>query len=259
MKVEWKKAIRASWAFALKPKKFLIYFAFSIVSLAVLSVPALLWTNQLTSLTKITQSPGLPLTSMIAFLAAVIIIILVGLLLSSVFIHNYSTWKRKDSLSESLKFIEKRYASIVGVFVILFAITWLLSLPTLLVQSYADIISSIISLAIYLLFFFVYQEVVLDKRNAVDSLKSSLALTKKLWKEVLITFLLSIVLSIGIIALFGIPLIATVLLAGLTPITIGQLIIPLIISGIILILGTAVSKLFGIAIITDVYMQLKRR
>lgn len=279
MKVDFGKAIRKSLKFAVTKDKFLPYFLFCLIATLLILYPLMnilkTLPNLLASGEEIETLEASVITSLgingIILAIFALIIILVALLIQTTYIDNYNKWsKNKKSLfKDSVQVAKSKYISILGAsIIILLAGTILGVIP---------LIGTILSILLSLIVFFVYQDIILKKSGAIKGIKNSYYIFRENILNVVITYLLASLISIFIIGIFALPLLIVfakmfIPLIGtdVAPETSIEIItniqtimfdnqLALGITGLILIIGSVISKLFGIAIKTDVYNQLKKR
>jgi len=133
---------------------------------------------------------------------------------------------------------------------------------------FGGIINFIFSLAV----FFAYQELVISKKGAIDSIKGSFSIFKENWKDVIVSIIAVVVSASAIIIVFVIPfiMVLAITLAEVSsqslPVTslipefsaaASRNIMGFIVSGAVVVIGLAIANLFSNGFTTDVYLQLK--
>ncbi|MBI5347386.1 MAG: hypothetical protein HZB66_02145 [Candidatus Aenigmarchaeota archaeon] len=249
MKADYERAFKKAWEFANDGRRFALYalslvFIGSVWLLAFLSI-----------MDKGMASAGLE------FVAAFVVTILFGVFIDGVLVHSFI---KPKSMKENAMFVSGRFATLLGVIIFITILNWIANLLNLLPAGF--LVSVVIQIVLALIFFYAYQEVLLSKRSFGKTLGSCWSIFTKHWLYVVITGLLVIIVSGLILIVSAIPLI--LFIAGnLVAIGAGEFSLAMIYSNIpllftsalSLLLGLTLAKLLGIGIITETYMQIKKK
>lgn len=249
MAIDFGTAISRAWRYAINAKRISILSVFFIVVVLIV----------LFSLVSIfrTVIQGFSIANLLqAFVvgfAGIILSVLIILFPILMFTHNYANQK---SLSKSANFAVSRYFRFLAANIVVAIISGVVSIIPL--------IGIILAIIVYLIFFFVQQEIGVSDSKFSKSLSDSYNVFKRNKLDTIITLILTMVFSIIIILIFAIPFFivffASIFSAASTGLSTMLANIPLfVITGIILIVGIAFATLFTNSIKTDVYMQIKRR
>ena len=190
---------------------------------------------------------------------------LLSILIKGAFIHNYTIRDSKEgTIKKSIDALTGRVAPIIN-------LTLLIILASIVFDS-IPVFGGLISIFFSLAVFFAYQELIIAKKGAIDSIKSSYSMFKENWKDVIVSIFAVIVSAFLITAIFLIPFIVA-LFSTIAQVPAESLVDPnfvpelsaalsrnvlsLIILGAIAVIGLAISNLFSNGFTTDVYLQLK--
>ncbi|MCX6814747.1 MAG: hypothetical protein NTY20_03810 [Candidatus Aenigmarchaeota archaeon] len=266
MNIDYAQAMKKAFTFCLEPKRWLPFF---IVDLAFLSVAlALIMANSLFFIYLIAGIQDITLfgNAAVFFLELLILCIawlLVGLWISGAVIHQ--SYKERE-FGKSWKVSRKRYFSLLGVA----AVTAIIAFIVAVIPA----VGWIISIFVGLVFFFAMQSVIVKENGFMNALEDSWKIFKHQPFKVFLMWILIAVLSLIILAIFSIPLLALIFrmvidisVGGqVTAATLMSLIytienqLPLlVISGIIFVLGMAISRVFSLKAQTEFYLQLKKK
>lgn len=272
LKVKLRAALSNALSFSLDARRVsVMFFVIALTGVAILfsavKIITYLPSNVMPFGTLVETTPNYAanlITISLLFLAILLLSAILSLLIKAVFIHNYSIRNYKDGISISIDALGGKIWSIIRLTIIIIILSTVFDLIPFL----GWIANILLGLAV----FFSYQEIMLGKKGAVDSITGSYSLFRSYWKDVLASVFAAIVSSAIIITLFSIPFIVTLVgtiaeipaqsLQGALFIAAfleaaGMNILSFFVSGIIAVIGFSIANLFNNGFITDVYIQLK--
>jgi hypothetical protein len=129
---------------------------------------------------------------------AFIVIGLVSLWINGAMIDQAKYFPRKRSLVKSFEYSASRYLSMLGAAIIYGILVTIISSP--------KYIGFLFSLALNLVFFYLYPAIIVDKKRCIDSFKKSFNTFMKYPLETFVTWILTSIISIIIVGLFALPL-----------------------------------------------------
>lgn len=266
MRIDYAEPLKKAFRFCLEPKRWLPFF---IVDLAFLSVAiSIIMANSLFFLYIIAGMQDISLlegagTFFLEIIVLFIAWVLVGIWISGAVIHQ--SYKEKE-FGKSWTISRKKYLSLLGVT----AVTAIVAFFTGMVPY----VGWVISILIGIIFFFGLQSVIVKGNGFVKALKDSWKIFRNQPFKVFLMWIVIAALALLIIAVFAIPLLAllyniikdfTASGGNITTETIMNLVytienqLPLlVVSGIIFVLGLAISRAFSIKAQTEYYLQLKK-
>ncbi len=251
-KIRLRPAIKDSISFALSRNRVLL--SFLLISLTMAALFLLFITIISSGFSSLTIS---------AFFAVVLLVSVLSLMIKAAFVHNYTIRNSKENLAKSIDALNGKIKPLVYSFVLIF----ILSLAINSIPVIGGIGSILFSLAVI----FVYQEIMLGKKGAIDSLKGSYRLFRENWRDVIAAILIIIIINALIVILalvpFAIPFAYTVAdisvntAASDFPELFAEAVVNniwlYVVAGAIFVVGISIANLFSIGFTTDVYLQLK--
>lgn len=253
MAVSYGKAVKNSLKFSIVPEKVAVFTLVSLVTFALIFIPVLEMLQG-----TISVATGIYLA------VGVIVGVILGVVITAGTIHNYPI--RKNPLHKSLIAAKSRY---VAAFLAMIFIVILSS-----ILGFIPYLGSIAGLIVSIIFFFIMQEAVLTKNKLKKIIGVSWGLFRNNMGTVIITWLITIVISSIIVGIFSIPLLVmlfkTISLSTLTGLTQETMITMFTtalkenmlwyaIGGIFFLIGSSISKLFGLGLATDIWQQIKKK
>lgn len=130
-----------------------------------------------------------------------IVLIIIGfayILVNGAVIDQAKYYLKKRSLAMSLEYAKSRYLTLLCTS-ILFGVT-------IAIASAIPYIGSLLSIAIGLLLFYLYQPIIVNKTGCIDSFKESINVFSRYPMETFVTWLLTIVISLIVIFVFASPM-----------------------------------------------------
>lgn len=259
-------AIKNSFNFAISVKRLGFYFLFNLVMLGIIALPTL----NLYYAVKAAFGAAIPISSLVPtmignlillFLATVLISLLT-LYVNIAFIQNYWASRKKDvSVLQSLKAVKPSYLTALAAAVIIMGITMMFS--------FVQYIGVLIAMVIGLVFFFIYQDIVISKSNFSAAMSKSVEILKRNFMTILITWTIISIFSLIIMFVSCIPLFATlamilpfaVIKGGLSAaiLAVKQNLVLVVLTSLIAFLGAVLNALFVIGMQTDIYLQIKKK
>ncbi len=242
--MEWCKTLKKSFIFSIDTKRWLPVFAADIffVLLVLLSI---FWLGGLSNYSII-----------LIFLEIFIIVSLAKIWIKGAIVHQ--SYKEKDKVKESFKLSYNKYFSLFGAAIIVMIISGIVSI--------VPVVGVIFSILVSLIFFFIYQGVIVKDFKFNETLEHSYNIFKKNWSSVIGIFLV-LLLTTGLIMLvFLIPLISIFIHYLVSLSSIENIInaitsnpIPLIVTGILGLIGFSIGQVFSSKAQTEFYLQLTKK
>ena len=266
MSIEYGKILKKSFGFAFNPKRWLPFFALDIVFISIIMLFVLANLSTFVALMVTMNTEPFVVGSFAAEIAVIVVIGAVWLLLRLWLIGAAVRQSHKEKeLGGSYDFALKKYPSLFAVTVIVAVVTCILSAIPYIGWLFAIIAS--------LVFFFVVQSVIVGGNNFSNALMDSWSIFKKRPVHVLSVWIIIIILSLAIIAIFAIPMVVMMwgelapnimylsdpsVLAGLLFFLFTNLHV-LIIGGVILLAGEAIIIALTLKIQTEFYIKLRKK
>jgi hypothetical protein len=266
MNIDYVGPLKKAFTFCIEPKRWLPFF---IVDLAFVSVAfTLIMANSMFFIYLMAGIQDLTLFGnaaafILELLGLFILWLLIGIWINGALIHQ--SHKEKE-FGKSWKVSRTRYFSLLGVAAVSAIIAGLVAV--------IPAVGWVISIFVGLVFFFGMQSVIVKDNGFMKALKDSWHIFKHQPFKVFLMWVLIAVLSLIILAIFALPLLALIFriildFAGsggnITTATLTNLIytienrLPqLAVSGIIFILGMAISRVFSLKAQTEFYLQIKK-
>jgi hypothetical protein len=259
MKINWGKPIIEGIKFSLHPKRWIYFF---ILDFLVISASIFVVINNLSSMAFLlydTETADLSyfLTYFWPLFIFIVIYFLFNLLITGAVIHqSYKPKEQKKSWYVS----GSKYPSLIAANLIIVALTLILSL--------VPYIGWLLGIVISIILFFTLVSIVLNKHGFYKGLKDSWNIFVKNPLRVFVAWLLIAVVSIVILFIFALPLIVFILSLILTAQNLGLAVAVLqfknqlpifVITGIILLIGVAILRVFSLKAQTDFYQQFKKK
>lgn len=263
MKIKWGATLKNGLNFCWYPKRWLPFFVLDF--LIIFGIFTFIYYN-ITSLIYIsaaltTQDISLLLSYLPLFLSIIILLILwffLRLWITGAVIHQ--SYKAKE-FRNSYNIAYKKYLSLIGVALVISILNYLFGL--------IPWVGFILTILITLIFFFAFQGVIIKSSGFYEALINSWKIFKNNILRVFIMWLLIAIISLLIISIFSIPIVALFLfiLANVSiesPLLSFLLSIQsnlpfLIITGIIFLIGTAISNVFSLKTQTEFYLQIVKK
>ncbi|MBS3056564.1 MAG: hypothetical protein J4473_03975 [Candidatus Aenigmarchaeota archaeon] len=184
---------------------------------------------------------------------SMILLILAQALVSGLIIHNFRFPK---SLDRNITEIKKYYLNLV-LSVIIIAGLSLLSLMLFAIPVFGLFVGIALIFLISLIFFFIKQDIVLKKFNVEKAMAEGWKRFNKDFLTIFVSFILVVVITVVIVLVSAIPMI--LLIASMITVVPTAAFAVLVLTSIIsLTLGVTLAALLGSALITDIYLQLKK-
>jgi hypothetical protein len=267
MNIDFAQALKKAFAFCMEPKRWLPFFiidlAFLSVGLALIMANSLLFIYLLAGVQDITSMLGSGALFFLEILGLFIGWLLVSIWIGGAVIHQ--SYKEKE-FGKSWTVSRKKYLSLLGVSFVTAIIAFIVAA--------IPVVGWVISIFVGLVFFFGLQSVIVKGNGFVKALEDSWHIFKHQPFKVFLMWILIAVLSLIILGIFSLPLLALIFrmiidisVGGqVTAATLMSLMytienqLPLlVISGIIFVLGMAISRVFSLKAQTEFYLQLKKK
>jgi len=255
--VDWGEAVTRTFKFSFMPQRWLPLFVFD---LAVISVALAVLFNVLTPAVMAglaTTDSVMQLVVMGTYILSLgIVWFFVNLWVTGAIAHQ--CWKPAE-FRQSWKASWKRYPSILAVSLIAGAANFLAAM--------IPFAGPVISIVIGMMFMFVIPFIFVSGANFADSLSGSVKMFRYSFLKVFITWLLNVVLTLLIALIFALPLLVYFLYYfsqyGFTE-AIAYMILyndRTLLYGTcaILLAGFSIIRVFGLKLLTEVYMQMTRK
>ena len=252
MKVNFGAAIKNGWRFALNPKRLIL----EAVSLALAIILILVTLVDVVGKISATQTTNILTIAQFGtnFIISLIVISLYFAFLHGTFVHNYSDQR---SISKSAGVVKSRYLKLIFAIIpiTILSVAFNIIFDGLIFPG-AEV-GSVLGIIIGLLFYFVYQEVIIDKKGALGALQGSYKIFRNNMFAVALTLVISLAVVIALIVAFVVLVLISVAFGSTLSVILASGV--LIVSGIIFFIGLAIAILMTLGIQTDVYLQLKGR
>jgi len=280
MAINYAHAIKNGFKFGFTPKRWLPFFITDIIFFSALLVLTLSNLQLIiSSLAGFTTNP-LALGSLLGYGAVIvggfIIWFLVKIWIQGAVVHQ--SYKEKE-FDKSWRVAYKKYLSLLAVVIVVALISFIVSTVIGFIPYIGWALTIIASIIIGLMFFFVLQGIIVSKLGFYKSMKSSYYMFRDKPFEVFIMWLLVGILSIVILGIFSLPIVVifSVILSNIflgiglsgaaaaaDPImtivsSLQTYLVPIIVSGVILIVGLAISQTFALKAQTEFYQQIKKK
>jgi hypothetical protein len=271
--VDYGGAIKKGFKFGFTPKRWLPFFVLDIIFISSLLAITLSSLEVIFSSIINAGADPLAILSLLGYGAAVIAgFVIWGLIriwVQGAVIHQ--SYKEKE-FDKSWGVAYKKYLSILAAIIIIGIIASIVSTVVGLIPYIGWALSIIASIVISLAFFFVLQEVIVNNKGFYQSIKNSYYTFKRKPFEVFIAWLLIAILTIIIVGIFSIPAVALLFSVFLGSLITGAVpsietvipllqtyLLPLIITGVIFVIGLAISQTFALKAQTELYLQLRKK
>jgi len=253
--IKWMKSVNLGLKFSVSPKRFLPFLFSDMAAVLVIMVIA----SSNAALMDMALSGGAMPAEAISVLAAGVIIfgiwMIVNLWITGAIIHQS---RKPKEYNESWRITFKRLPALILVLIVVSVVSFAVSLIP-----YAG---TLLSFIIAVSFLFVNQFIILDSTGFSKSLVSSVMTFRKKVLGTIFAWLLSVVFATLIISVFTIPMFASFFLFGseyagediLTSLQMYPDNVWVYACGLILMLGIAISRVFAIKYLTEVYTQFKK-
>ncbi len=282
MKSDFKKATILALKYSVSLRKLPYFFLFQIFAMILILFPLLNLIDACYS-SRIFENP-IPDPQMIDFLVesfgyfflSIVLVLILSSILTPTFIFNYMQYrnKKEDSLRYSLNHAKPYFLTVFGAFI---TMAFLVNIVGGIISMIVQVLGTLASFLMTLAFVFVIQDIIIRKSSISDGLSSSYECTTKNFPTIVTMYLVTILFSLVVTLLFGMPLIA-VLSYSIAPLfgmlgaemshsallatfasTIQSDIELYLVSFTTLLLGSSISKLFSMAFITEIYLQLRAK
>lgn len=275
MAIDYFKIVKKGINFSIRPGRWFPFFLADLMFFSILIALFIFNIGIITSLLLDVKNVGI-LTNLWFIITLFIILIPFGLIklwLSGAII--YQSYKERDNPWKSFKISYHIFPKMF--FVAIFMIILNFALKIFSFIPYGGIITFIMNVIIYLMFFFVYQGIVVDRLGTLDTLRNSYTIFRKRFISLFIAAILFFIISGAILFVFSIPIFGALLgvfvqsmsqisenassLEFFTIVTNNLInnIHMLSIGGILFLLGSSISQVFFLKAQTEFYLQVKRR
>ncbi len=282
MKLDFRKAAILSFKYSISIRKLPYYFLFQIFALLLIFSPLL-------NLVEISYDSGLfqnkiPDPRIVDFIVesfgyfflAIVLVLILSSVVTPTLIYNYVQYRNKkdDTLIRSFKQAKPHILTVFGAFITL---AFLINIISGIISMITSTLGTIVAILMTLAFIFVIPDIIIRKSSISKSLASSYSCTRKNTFEAIGVYFIISFFSLVVTLFFGIPLVM-VLSQSLAPLfemlNAGgsyAILIPAfislvkakadlyIVSIITLLLGNSISRLFSIAFITEIYLQMLKK
>lgn len=272
LKIKLKSALKNALSFSLDPRRISVMFSVIAITgfailFSILYFAAYLPTNVMPFSKMAETVPNYAGNLIwISILLAVIVALstVLSILMKGAFIHNYTIRDSKDGIIRSIDALGGRMKHLITITLLIILVS--------MVFDYIPIFGGIANIIFSFAVFFAYQELIIAKKGAIDSIKGSFSILKENWKDVIVSIIAVVISASAIIIVFLIPFVLTLAItiadvssqslpvAGLIPefsVAVARNIIGFIVSGAVVVIGLAIANLFSNGFTTDVYLQLK--
>ncbi len=282
MIIDFKKATILALKYSLSLRKLPYYFLFQIFAMILIFFPLLNLIDACYS-SQIFENP-IPDPQMIDFIVesfgyfflSIVLVLILSSILTPTFIFNYIQYRNKknDTLKHSLIHAKPYFLTVFGAFI---TMAFLINIIGGIISMIVQVLGTIVSFLMTLAFIFVIQDIIIRKSSISNGLSSSYECTTKNFPAIVTMYLVTTLFSVVITLFFGIPLIF-VLSYSIAPLfgmlgaemsysallttfasTIQSDVELYLVSLTTLLLGSSISKLFGMAFITEIYLQLRAK
>lgn len=264
--VEYEEALGRALKFCIQPKRWLPFF---IVDLAFFLVGAWFVLTNLSIVISVMLALSTSPLAIVSVLGYVVILVagfiiwmLVRLWVQGAVIHQ--SYKEKE-IMKSFRIACRRYLSLFVVMAIVTIVSG--------GMSFIPWIGWILSIIVALMFFFVFQSVIVGKLSFEKALADSYRIFRKKIVSVFLTWLVIAIIALAITCIFAIPGIAmiwnviTPYLTQLTTTTVAASVLfvlltnstILIAGGVVFLIGVAISTAFSLKAQTEFYLQLRKK
>jgi len=214
--------------------------------------------------------------SLFTYIPIFIILALIGIWINGAIIDQAKYYRKKRLLIKSFKYSTSRFLTMFCALVIYVIIN--------AIFSSTRYIGYLLSIVINLIFFYLYQAIIVDKKGCINSFKQSWRVFKNYPLETFVTWLLVVIIGFIIIGIFALPIIfyllwdlasafQTMALVNVNETMYETIfrseIIPIIANSIssvyflpylfIFCIGLAIQKVFSLGAKTRLYINLKKR
>ena len=266
--VNFGAALRNGLRFSIEPKRWLPLFVMDAVGLGIIIFTLLINTGGIMDI--LMEVDGNPLAA--AQVASIILWLLIGIflwylarmwILGSLIHQSF----RPREFNKAYRLSMNRLHKLVISAIMVGAVSGLISnIPA---------VGGVLGIVAGLVFFFVFQGIILDNLGAVSAIKNSWKMFRKNPFDVFVSWFLIAIVSTLIIGLFSIPLIASFFGLFLGTVTTGGAMdagtmallfvylqentAQIFVLGLIAIFGMEISQVFSIRAQTDIYIQMKKK
>jgi hypothetical protein len=278
MAVNYGKIVRNSLNFCIRPGRWLPFF---LADLAFFSVLVVLFLYNSPSMIQLLTAMGTDPTAALSLfglgltvMAAAVVYALVKLWLSGAVIHQ--SFKERDNPWKSFRISYKRYLSLFAAAVVIMAVN--MAAGTMEFLPYAGVwLVLILRIALYFVFFLVYQGIIVDKMDFWKAIRNSYSICIRKFIPLLVTVVFILVISILILGVFAIPIVGA--LFGIISQNVSQFpgqqagpeflaavinslidnLPMLLIGGLIFLVGSSISQVFTLKAQTEFYLQVRKK
>ena len=247
--MEWCKTLKKSFIFAVNARRWLPVFAADTIFASLL----------ISSLVLASTIASANISNLITFLIGAFMV-LCAYSLAKIWINGaivYQSYREGDKVKKSFKVSYSKYLSLLGATIIVGIIN--------MIANMIPWIGFIFGIVVSLMFFFIYQGIIINGLKFDSTLEHSYNIFKKNWGSVLGIFIVLLVTT-GLIALaFSIPLILLFFYwwgsyGSIESVVsaIASNLIPLAITGIFMAIGFSIAQVFNTKAQTEFYLQLTK-
>jgi hypothetical protein len=255
-RIAWVRSVNLGLRFSVAPKRFLP-FLFS--DIAAMLVIAMIMLNNDTLTEMAYSGAALPAEAVGALLWGVVAFgawMVVNVWITGAMIHQS---RNPDEYSESWAIACKRLPTLVLVLITVSLIS--------LAVSMIPYVGAYLSLIVAMAFLFVNQFIILDGTGFTKSLSSSVLTFRSRLLAVFVAWMVSAIFVTLIISVFTIPLVAAFFTYGSEYVTddlvTAAMMNPdapwILVSGFVLMLGVAISEVFAVKYLTEIYLQFRKK
>ncbi len=254
--IKWVNPINPSLKFSVSPKRFLP-FLFS--DAAILLIMLLMATNNAALLeaaiageTVSAEGLGLIFTGVFIFGLWMI----VNIWITGAVIHQSKNTKQYD---ESWRVAFRCMPTLIMALIVVSVLSFSVSV--------VPYIGTLLSIVIALMFLFLNQFIVLDRKSLMDSIRSSIGTFRGKMLGTFWAWLVSVVITTLMIMVFTIPLILAFYVLGteytgedaITSMMMHPDATLIYVTGLVMLLGIAFSRVFALKYLTEIYVQFKKK
>ncbi len=253
--ITWKRSINMGLRFSVAPKRFLPFLFSDIAALLVILVITL---NNAELMEMLYSGAAIPPDALPALFWSVLVFgawMVVSIWVTGAVIHQTrKPGEYRKSWQVACGKLHTLLLALIVVSVLSFAVS---AIP------YAG---ALLSFVVSIAFVFINHFIVLDGAGLFGSLSGSLKTLRGKVAAVFVTWSLSVIFTTLIISVFTIPLLTTFLVFGdygdedfITSLLLYPEAPWLYISGFVLMVGVAISKVFALKYLTEVYLQFRKK
>lgn len=262
--VDYTGAVKKGLKFSLQPKRwgafFILDFAFLTTLLLSVSGNLIPLVSMLVNYSFSSIAFSSVFMYVLTLLIGLCVWVLVRLWITGAVI--YQSYKEKD-FGKSWTVSKERFFSLTGALIVITSLS--------LISNLMVFVGWLLSIIVSLLFFFVFQDLIITNKDTFLALNASLKIFKRKPLAVIITWILVTIVSLVIVGIFSIPLflflsnLTGASIAGTTGILTAFILSlttnpgAFLLTGVVLLIGIEISQVFAIKTQTEIYLQVKKR